>query len=256
MPEKLNMERLNGYGPRTYRDFDESDGFKTFGVKVETSDLYIKALCLLEKETERFIRKYRADVEQAIERRPEFLKSLSPLEEDPQDPPIAVRMIKAGRKAGTGPMAAVAGAIAEFVGRELLQWSPELMIENGGDIFIKVDRPILVGIFAGDSPFSGRLAIRVEPTPIPKGICTSSGLVGPSLSMGKADAATIVSADVALADAVATGVGNRIRSARDLKPAVEWAMNVGGVEGALAVMGDKIAVLGNVELVPLHPQQP
>src|SRR5512139_3926482 len=149
MAGKLDFEHSSGYGPRTYRDFGDSEEFKTFRVKVETSDLYIKALCSLEKETERFIRKYRADIERAIERRPEFLKTLAPMEEDPADPPIAMRMIRAGRQAGTGPMASVAGAVAEFVGRDLLQWSPELIIENGGDIFIKVDRPIYVGIFAG-----------------------------------------------------------------------------------------------------------
>lgn len=255
MAGKLDIEHSSGYGPRTYRDFGDSEEFKTFRVKVETSDLYIKALCSLEKETERFIRKYRSDIERAIERRPEFLKTLAPMEEDPADPPIAMRMIRAGRQAGTGPMASVAGAVAEFVGRDLLQWSSELIIENGGDIFIKVDRPILVGIFAGASPFTGRLAIRVDATPIPQGICTSSGRVGPSLSLGKSDAATIISRDVALADAMATAMGNRIRSTRDLKPTVEWAMKIAGVEGALAALEDKIAVLGNVELCPLHPQQ-
>ncbi len=162
-------------------------------------------------------------------------------------------MIRAGKKAGTGPMAAVAGAVAEFVGKELLQWSPEVIIENGGDIFLKVARPILVGIFAGNSRLSGRLGIQVEPTILPIGICTSSGRVGPSLSLGVSDAATIISKDTALADAVATAMGNRIRSDRDLKAAVEWAMTIPGVEGALAAIDEKMAVLGDLELAPLHP---
>jgi ApbE superfamily uncharacterized protein (UPF0280 family) len=239
------------YEPRTYRDFGPSDRFETFRVAVETSDLYVKAYQKLEKETEDLIRVARSQIEQAIARRPEFLKSLVPLDEHPADAPIAIRMTRAGRKAGTGPMAAVAGAVAEHVGRGLLQWSPELVIENGGDIFMKVAHPTVVGIFAGKSHFSGRVGIRVEPTVIPVGICTSSATVGPSLSLGRADAATVVSRDVCLADAAATALGNRIKSAHDLKQAVEWVMQIPGVDGALAVLGDQIAAVGNIELVPL-----
>jgi len=243
------------YEPRTYRAFDGSEDFKTFRVVVETSDLYVKALASLEKETERLIRECRNQIEWSIARRPEFLKSLVPIEEDPADFPVAARMIRAGKKAGTGPMAAVAGAVAEFVGRALLDWSPEVIIENGGDIFLQVARPVVVGVFCGCSPFSGQLGIKVEPTPIPLGICTSSAKVGPSLSLGNADAATIVAKDTALADAVATGLGNRVKHPGDLKSAVEWAMSIPGVDAALAVAGEKIAAKGDLELVPLDSEE-
>ncbi len=246
------MESLIEYEPRTYRNFDGSDGFHTFRVVVETSDLYVKALCPLERQTEALINKCRAQIQWAIARKPEFLTSLKPLEDNPADSPIVASMIRAGKKAGTGPMAAVAGAVAEFVGKELLQWSPEVIIENGGDVFLKIARPIVVGIFAGNSRFSGELGIQVQPTMLPIGICTSSGRVGPSLSLGVSDAATIISKDAALADAVATAMGNRIQSPKDLKSAVEWAMTVPGVEAALAAVDDEMAVLGDLELVPLH----
>lgn len=239
------------YEPRTYRDFDETGPFKTFRVVIETSDLYVKAHLVLEKETEELIRTCRGQIEAAIARRPEFLKSLVPIEQDPADGPVAAKMIKAGKKAGTGPMAAVAGAVAEFVGRALLRKSPEVIVENGGDIFLMVAQPIVVGLFAGASPFNNRVGIRVEPTAIPLGVCTSSGTVGPSLSLGIADCATVVSRDVALADAVASGLGNRIQGPSDLGRAVEWAMKVPGVDGALAIIGDRMAALGDIELVPL-----
>jgi uncharacterized protein len=239
------------YEPRAYRDFGEDGRFKTFRVVVETSDLYVKALSSLEKETESLVRKCRSQVEEAIARRPEFLKSLTPLDEDPADAPVARAMIRAAKKAGTGPMAAVAGAVAEFVGRALLELSPEVIIENGGDIFLMVARPTVVGLFAGDSPFTGRVGLNVAPTPLPLGICTSSSTVGPSLSFGKSDAAVVVSRDVSLADAVASGLGNRVQQPRDLKEAVEWAMTIPGVDGALAVLGDSFAALGDIELVPM-----
>ncbi len=245
------MRGITLYEPRSYRDFEQTDRFKAFRVVVEQSDLYVRAASALHGETEELIRRCRSEIEAAITRRHEFLNSLEPIEEHEADSPAVTRMVRAGRKAGTGPMAAVAGTVAEYVGRGLLQWSREVIVENGGDLFIKVDEPVLVGLFAGNSPFNGRLALSVGPTPIPIGVSTSSGTFGHSLSMGNADAATVVSHDIPLADAVATAAGNRISNADDLKKAVEWALSVPGVEGALAVLSDKIAVVGNLELVPL-----
>jgi len=239
------------YEPRTYRDFGPTDRFRTFRVAVEQSDLYVKALRPLEKETERLIRRCRAQIEDAISRRPDFLTTLSPLEEDPSDSPVVFRMIRAGQKAGTGPMAAVAGAVAEFVGQGLLQWSSEVIIENGGDIFLRIAHPVVVGVLAGNSPLSNKVGIKVEPTTLAIGVCTSSAKVGPSLSLGAADAATIISRDVCLADAVATALGNRVSRPEDLKKAVEWALSIAGVDGALAILGNRIAAVGNLELVPL-----
>ncbi len=239
------------FQPRDYRDFDQSGGFKTFRVAVETSDLYVKALVSLERETEALIRECRSQIEWAISRRPEFLTTLVPLEEDPADPPPAARMVRAGRKAGTGPMAAVAGEVADYVGRGLLKWSRELIVENGGDLFIQVERPVMVGLHAGSSPFTGRVGVRIQPTVIPLGVCTSSGTVGPSLSRGKADAATVISHDVALADAVATALGNRIVRPSDLKPALKWALDISGVMAAAAILGDTIAAQGEIELGPI-----
>ncbi|AFM25206.1 UPF0280 family protein [Desulfomonile tiedjei] len=239
------------YEPRTYRDFGSHDRFVSFRVVIETSDLYVKAHSLLERETKALILKARSQVEAAIARRPEFLTSLLPVGEDSQDSPLVLSMIRAGKKANTGPMAAVAGAIAEFVGRELIGMSPEVIVENGGDIFLHVDSPVTVGLYAGSSPFSGRIGLRLDATPIPVGICTSSAKVGPSLSLGKADAATVVSPDTSLADAVATAMGNRVQKASDIKASVEWAMSIPGITGALAILGDKIAAVGDLELVSI-----
>jgi uncharacterized protein len=238
--------------PRTYRHFGETDRFQVFRVVVETTDLYVKALGDLQKETEKLVRVCRDQIKQAINRRAAFLKSLEPVEAHPDDAAVVLNMIRAGSKAGTGPMAAVAGAVAEFVARGLLDLSAEVIVENGGDICMKVSSPVIVGVLAPNTPFSDKLGLRFDATVVPLGVCTSSGTVGPSLSLGRADAATVISKDVALADAVATGLGNRIHDGRDVKKAVEWAMTVPGVEGALAVKGDTVAALGDLELVPLN----
>ena len=116
------------FQPRSYRDFDSTAVFTTFRVVVETSDLYVKALTNLEMETEQLVRECRSRIEAAIARRPEFLTSLEPLADDSADSAAAARMVRAGRKAGTGPMAAVAGEVAEYVGKRLLEKSAEVIV--------------------------------------------------------------------------------------------------------------------------------
>jgi uncharacterized protein len=236
---------------RSYRSFETHDVFTSFRVVVETSDLYIRALKNLEKEARSLIVECRSQIERSIAKRPEFLTSLDPLDAAPFDSPVATKMIQVGKKAGVGPMAAVAGAVAEFVGRNLLPLSEEIIIENGGDIFVYVKRPIVIGIYAGKTAIGANFGIKIGPTVIPTGVCTSSAKIGPSVSFGRTDAATVVASDVSLADAVATGLGNRIKTARDLKPGVQWACNLSGVQAALAICGDKIAVQGDLELVPI-----
>lgn len=158
-------------------------------------------------------------------------------------------MAEAALKAGVGPMAAVAGAIAEAVGRDLLEHSSDIIIENGGDLFIKTTRERVVGIHAGDSLFSGKLGLTIRPTETPCGICTSSGTLGHSLSFGKADAVTIVSASASLADAAATACCNRIQSPEDISTALSAARGIEGVSGVIIVIADRIGAAGDVRLV-------
>jgi hypothetical protein len=157
-------------------------------------------------------------------------------------------MLEASSRAFVGPMASVAGAIAEHVGEDLLKSSANVMVENGGDIYLNVNDHVLIGIFAGDSPLTGRIALSIEAKETPVGICTSSGTVGHSLSFGIADAVCIKSKSTALADAAATAVGNLIRKKSDIKKGLERAMSIPGVLGVLIITGDTLAVQGNMEL--------
>jgi len=150
-----------------------------------------------------------------------------------------------------GPMAAVAGAIAEYVGRELLEFSPEIIVENGGDIFLACSRETRVGIFAGNSPLSLRVGLVVPAAGHSWGVCTSSGTVGPSLSFGRADAVCILSSSASLADAAATAVGNLVRTPGDLEKGLEKAKAIEGVWGAVIILGEKLAAWGKIELVEI-----
>jgi hypothetical protein len=191
---------------------------------------------------------YRAQIEEYIRYHPEFQTSLIPLPVDNLAPDIVKDMLEAAKTADVGPMASVAGAIAEHVGNDLLTYSSNVIVENGGDIYLNIKDDISIGIFAGDSPLSGRIALRAFAAETPMGICTSSGTVGHSLSFGIADAVCIKSRSAALADAAATSVGNLIKRKSDVRKGLERAMAIKGVLGVLIVTGDTLAIQGSMEL--------
>lgn len=239
------------YQERTYRSLFKGDNLIFFDVRIFETDLRIGANKRLYDEACKYVKKYREQVEVYIKVHPEFLTSLRPLEIKPGAPLIAEKMCKASEKAGVGPMAAVAGAISEMVGTELLKCSDEIIVENGGDIFVKTNVPRKIGIYAGNSILSEKIALGVSPEDTPLGICTSSGTVGHSLSFGKADAVVIVSKDTFLADAVATAAGNMIKDIEDIEKAMEFALSIEGVEGVLAIIGERIGAQGNIRLIRL-----
>jgi ApbE superfamily uncharacterized protein (UPF0280 family) len=160
-------------------------------------------------------------------------------------------MASVSQLAGVGPMAAVAGAIAEAIGRDLLAFSPEVIVENGGDIFLKISKKRLVGIYAGQSSFTKGIALEIMPRETPLGICTSSGTVGHSLSLGSADAVTVLSPSAALADAAATALCNVVKAKDDIPQAIEKAQGIEGLRGVIVIAGDEIGVWGRVKIVPL-----
>jgi ApbE superfamily uncharacterized protein (UPF0280 family) len=149
-------------------------------------------------------------------------------------------------------MAAVAGAMAEFVSRDLLKLSKQVITENGGDIYLATSRERMIGIYAGTSRLSLKLGIVIPPEDSPMGVCTSSGTVGPSLSFGKADAVCILSKSAALADASATAVGNVVREKKDIEKGLEKAKEIEGVLGTLIIIGERMGAWGHLRLIQLE----
>ena len=236
------------YQPRTYRHWIDGEDLASFQVTVKETDLYIRATTNLHKKAEKVVVKYRRQLEKYIEQNPVFQESLEPLPITKDAPRIVVMMMEAGEKAGVGPMAAVAGAVAECVGGEILEYSPEIIVENGGDIYIKSLKKRVVGIFAGESPLSGKLGLEIDPKDTPLGICTSSGTVGHSLSYGKADAVVAVAASAALADAVATAIGNRVENTDDIAKAIEFGERISDLKGLVIIKDDAVGVWGDLKL--------
>jgi len=242
------------YEERTYRNLVKTDDLMKFEVIVKETDLLVRAESDLFRETRDSVLKYRRQLETYIEMNPEFQSSLIPLKNDPYAPEIVREMIQASQLARVGPMAAVAGAMAEWVSKDILKLSKEVIIENGGDIYLATSKERVIGIYAGDSPLSLKLGIAIRPEESPLGICTSSGTVGPSLSFGKADAVCILSKSATLADAVATAVGNIIQEKKDIELGLERGKEIQGVLGTLIIVGEKIGVWGNVILTELSEQ--
>ena len=240
------------YQNRSYRNLTYEGDLASFRVVVKETDLFIHAAKPLKDTTRELILKYRGYIEAHIKRYPAFVETMVPWRIDGPLPVIIKDMIDAGVRAGVGPMAAVAGAIAAHVGGELLSHSEEVIVENGGDVFLKTRGPVTVGVFAGNSPLSLRIGLRLHPVAAPLSVCTSSGTVGHSLSFGKADAVSVISKSCALADAAATAIGNRIKSKNHIQPAVDFGKNIEGIMGVVAILGDAVGVWGEVDIVPLE----
>jgi len=241
------------YEPRLYRYQIKDSDLASFNVVVKQTDLYIRARRNLKHKAMKSVLKHRTPLEKYIEQHPLFLTTLEPYQAEEDAPLIIKEMARASQMAGVGPMAAVAGAIAEAVGRDLLAYSPELIIENGGDIFLKTSKKRLVGLYAGQqSPFTGRIALEIRPEETPLGICTSSATVGHSLSLGSADAVVVLSPSTPLADAMATAIGNMVKNVDDIPKAIQTAQNMEVLHGIAIIKDEKIAIWGKVKIVPLN----
>lgn len=237
------------YEKRFYRNITRPNDLLCYEVKIKETDLWCCTKTDLKKSIEDRVLFYRHQIEEYIRERPIFQESLTPIGQDPWAPLIIHEMIFASEKIGVGPMATVAGAIAEFLGRDISMMTNEFIIENGGDISIKTLRERMVLVYAKKSPFSQKIAIKLKAKDTPYGICTSSATVGHSLSLGKADAVCIVADSALFADGLATRIGNSVKSKDDIAMAIETGKMFPGVIGILIVVGDNLGIWGDLEII-------
>ncbi len=241
---------------RFYRESLGSSDLFDFKVNIKETDLWVAVdresfREELKGSLEKIIWKHRLQLENYIKENPGFKETLEPYLIE-NAPLIVHRMVKAGNTARVGPMAAVAGVFAEIAGKHLLQQGvKEVIVENGGDIFLYSRHTRVISIYAGDSPLSGKTGLKISPQQTPLGICTSSGVLGPSYSKGKADAVVVLSPSVPLADAAATALGNEIKSKKDLPVTIENCRDIEGVTGILIICEDELAAWGEIQLCRL-----
>ncbi len=204
----------------------------------KTDMLILSEIPLDPEPVRRTIARLWEELEAYLKGHPTFRMSLEPVEALPGAPAVAVEMANAASRAGVGPMAAVAGAFAEQVARE---YEGEIAIENGGDAFVRTERERVFEVFAGNPKIP---EMRIVLPPGSWGIATSSGRLGPSLSLGKAWAATVVAESAALSDAWATRLGNEVRPGSDPREALSVIRDADGITGALVIAEESVAIWG------------
>jgi ApbE superfamily uncharacterized protein (UPF0280 family) len=246
------------YEERVYRrGMGGISGMTDFEVVEEETDLWISIDSSsyfkgIEEEIRGLVLRLREDLKEYISRDPRFLIAFEPYRLLPEAPEIVMDMARAAEKAGVGPMAAVAGAVAWGVGREIREKTGcgRLMIENGGDIYIFGECPFTIAVYAGESPLSEKVGIRVNVSG-ELGVCTSSGTVGHARSFGRADACVVISDSVVTADAFATAYCNKMQTQGDIQRVLDLAKDCPDVRGVLVIMEETLGAWGDLELVGL-----
>lgn len=230
--------------PEIYRGFVKPDDMVISRIVVKQTDMLVSGFRNLGKEARRLVYMYRRQLEDYIERHPYFEKSFVPLKRDPSAPAIINTMIEAAARADVGPMASVAGAIAEYVGSALLPYSRDVIVENGGDVYIRSEVPRKMLLLAENSDL-GSLHVKIPPSPKPIGVCTSSGTLGHSVSFGNADAVTVLGSSASLADAAATAIANVVKKPGDIMKGIKRAQEI-GVDGVVILVGGQVGAWGNI----------
>ena len=243
------------YKERSYRSRFSNNERHWFCVKFLESDLWIGVdkgsySASIEADVYAMLVDLRRTMDAYLLMDPGYRASLTPYDAGIEAPDILKEMSKVSHKTGIGPMSAVAGAVALRVAEFLKSKFSvkEVIVENGGDIYAEALSDMDIAVFAGQSPLSEKIGLHIPASAFPLGICTSSGTVGPSLSLGRADAVMIVCKDVLLADSYATAMANRIQSVNDLQPVIDRIQNTPDILGAIAVKDDRMAICGQFEL--------
>jgi ApbE superfamily uncharacterized protein (UPF0280 family) len=232
---------------RFYRQ-NVDDNLYSFEITIKESNLFIKTCKDLKLLAFDALYKIRKDLESYILKSKDFFTSLVPVKQDKSAPPIVKKMIKTSSIVGVGPMACVAGAVSAELGKILLKHCDECIVENGGDIFLKLNKDTKLGLYVGKGNPLNDIYIILKKSDRPYGICTSSAKVGPSLSFGTSDASLIISHDAYFSDCLASACGNIIKNENDLQKAIDLAMTFKETIGCCFVCNGKIAFWGDIEV--------
>lgn len=184
-----------------------------------------------------------------IKEHPSFISSMDPLPLPGGEGSLARELevlYACGWATRTGPMSAVAGLFAQECGRAMAKnLSCELLVENGGDLYLRNQENMVVVIHAGDVALSGKLGLEIPAGEW--GICTSSGTLGHSFSKGKADALTIVSHSTPMADAWATALANQVVSREDIRPLLDKVEAIPEILACVVIVDGEVGIRGEFE---------
>jgi uncharacterized protein len=207
------------------------------------------------KVAENSIVRNRMLLEEYISAHSKFSYTLKPIP-TPEKPLVAKLMAEAAEKANVGPMAAVAGVLADLAVKDMVSVGCKVaVVEDGGEVSAVSNLPIDVAVSAGDELLSNRFGFRL--TEFPVGLATSSGRFSHALSFGEAEAASVFCREAGLADAAATAVCNAVKN-EDWQSAIEagikMAKSIGGVEGAMILYKGNVGTWGKIpQIIKVEP---
>jgi len=243
IPDKLYLDK------NIYRSKVKSREKYKWKVVYKYSDILISSDSYIKDRVEKPLREIYKLLEFCIEKDPSFLKSLSPVRIKSYFPEIIKKMCEKSAIFNVGPMATVAGAVCEYLAANLNKYCSQLIIENGGDVYIKSKRDINVGVYLKNKYFKDRINLKIKRGNTPYGLCSSSGSFGHSLSLGKSDLVVVLAESTISADGAATAVANSISSHADISKAINHYKKVNDIEGILIVKDSKIGLWGSLELI-------
>jgi ApbE superfamily uncharacterized protein (UPF0280 family) len=243
IPEKLDIDRS------IYRDFIQSKEKYAWRVTYRFSDLLINSNKNIKNKIEKPLREIYEILDFCIKKNLSFLKSLAPVSIRPYYPSIIKKMCRVCSTFNVGPMAAVAGTVNEYLASFLLKYCDNLIIENGGDLYIKSARDLTIGVYLKNPHFKNKVFIKINLKGKPYGLCSSSSTFGHSLSFGKCDLAVVFARSSMMADAAVTAVANSINRPDDILESINHYKEFSGIKGLLIIKDKKIGIWGNLELV-------
>ena len=235
------------YQERFYRELHKSNF--CLEVSYRESDIYLSCDKPLDETiVKSLLKRYYDDIASYIRSYPNFLTSLTPWKEDPFAPPIVKDMIAASKVSGIGPFSCVAGGISWYVGKEILNYCNELILENGGDLFLKINEDKKIGIYLGGNFSPNFITVKIKKKESPFGVASSSSRFGHSLNFGRADLVTVVALDSLLADTFATVFSNKIKKIGDIEKVINEAKGYSFIKAVVVAFEGRIALWGEVEL--------
>lgn len=244
------LSRVPDPGDRSiYRRNISTAGKYSYRLAYKYTDLYITSDAVISGKLREPLIRFYEQLKKVIRENKGFRESLYPLKTDRSWPAPVRDMCRSAALFGVGPMAAVAGAVCDSIAREVSDECSFLMIENGGDVYIKSANTVKASLFTGSRYFPEILGISIGSGSTPCGLCSSSGMMGHSLSLGKSDLVTVVSESAAMADAAATAIANAVSTKPDIDRTIKKYIRYSQVKGLIILKDDRLAIWGDLQLV-------
>lgn len=241
--DKLDTDRS------IYRSDIKFDEKYNWRIVYKYSDMFISCDKDISFKLEKLVREVYDVLESFIIEEKSFKSSLSPIKIREEFPPLIKKMCQKADIFNVGPMASVAGAVCDYIAAGVDKYCHRLIIENGGDVFIKSNKDVDVGVFLKNENFKNKIYLKIKAKQTPCGICSSSGIFGHSLSMGKSDLVVVLSKSTISADAAATAIANKITKPADIEGAIEYYKKIKDVKGMLIVKDKMLGIWGDIELM-------